>query len=82
MSQKNITEYVQQIVAKLTGDSGLLESFKKNPAKVVTDLLGVKLDGDLLQNVIKAVQGKLNLDDVAKNAGGILAKLKSLFGKK
>lgn len=80
MSQ-NITEYVQQIVSKLTGNSGLIEQFKKNPAKVVTDLLGIKLDGDILQNVIKAVQGKLNLDDVAKNAGGILAKIKSLFGK-
>ena len=81
MSQ-NITEYVQQIVSKLTGNNSLLEQFKKDPAKIVTDLLGVKLDADLLQNVIKAVQGKLNLDDVAKNAGGILAKLKSLFGKK
>lgn len=81
MSQ-NITEYVQQIVAKLTGNNNLLEQFKKDPAKIVTDLLGVKLDGDLLQNVIKAVQGKLNLDDVAKNAGGILAKLKSFFGRK
>ena len=80
MSQ-NITEYVQQIVSKLTGDNNLLEQFKKNPAKIVTDLLGVKLDADLLQNVIKAVQGKLNLDDVAKNAGGFLAKLKSFFKK-
>ena len=80
MSQ-NITEYVQQIVSKLTGNSNLLEQFKKNPAKIVTDLLGIQLDGDVLQNVIKAVQGKLNLDDVAKNAGGILGKLKSLFGK-
>ena len=61
-----------------------LESFKKDPAKIVTDLLGIKLDGDVLQAVIKAVQGKLNLDDVAKNAGGFLAKLKSFFtgGKK
>lgn len=80
MSQ-NITEYVQQIVTKLTGNSSLLESFKKDPAKIVTDLLGIKLDGDVLQAVIKAVQGKLNLDDVAKNAGGILEKLKGLFGK-
>ena len=80
MSQ-NITEYVQQIVSKLTGNSNLLEQFKKNPAKIVTDLLGIQLDGDVLQNVIKAVQGKLNLDDVAKNAGGILNKIKSLFGK-
>ena len=80
MSQ-NITEYVQQLVSKLTGNSSLIEQFTKNPAKIVTDLLGVKLDGDVLQNVIKAVQAKLNLGDVAKNAGGILNKIKSLFGK-
>ena len=65
MSQ-NITDYVQQLVSKLTGNSNLIEKFKKNPAQVVTELLGVKLDGDVLQNVIKAVQGKLNLDDVTK----------------
>ncbi len=80
MSQ-NITEYVQQLVSKLTGNSSLIEQFTKNPAKIVTDLLGVKLDGDVLQNVIKAVQAKLNLGDVAKNAGGILNKIKRLFGK-
>ena len=49
--------------------------------KIVTDILGIKLDDQLIQAVIKAVQGKLNIEDVAKNAGGILAKLKSLFGK-
>ncbi|MBQ9264628.1 MAG: hypothetical protein IJ189_10565 [Clostridia bacterium] len=80
MSQ-NITEYVQQIVSKLTGDSGLLEKFKADPAKIVTDLLGIQLDGDILQTVIKAVQGKVNLDEVAQNAGGILDKVKGLFGK-
>jgi len=80
MSQ-NITEYVQQLVSKLTGNSSLIEQFTKNPAKIVTDLLGVKLDGDVLQNVIKAVQAKLNLGDAAKNAGGILNKIKRLFGK-
>lgn len=78
---ENITKYVEQIVSKLTGNNSLIEQFKKNPAKVVTDLLGIKLDENLLQSVIKAVQGKLNLEDVAKNAGGILAKIKSLFGK-
>ncbi len=81
MSQ-NITDYVQQLVSKLTGNSNLIEKFKKNPAQVVTELLGVKLDGDVLQNVIKAVQGKLNLDDVTKKAGGLLGMLKGLFGKK
>ena len=80
MSQ-NITEYVQQIVTKLTGNSSLLESFKKDPAKIVTDLLGIKLDTNILQTVIDAVKGKLNLEDVAKKAGGFLGWLKGLFGK-
>ena len=80
MSQ-NITEYVQQIVSKLTGDNALLEKFKADPGKVVSDLLGIQLDGDLLQNVIKAVQGKLNLDEVVKDAGGLLDKIKGIFGK-
>ena len=82
MSMPDISKYVEQIVSKLTGNSGLLSQFKSNPAKVVTDLLGIKLDVDILQNVIKAVQGKLNLDQVAGQATGFLAKLKSLFGKK
>ena len=78
---ENITKYVEQIVSKLTGNNSLIEQFKKNPVKIVTDILGIKLDENILQSVIKAVQGKLNLGDVAKNAGGILAKLKKLFGK-
>ena len=78
---ENIAKYVEQVVAKLTGNSGLIEQFKKNPVKIVTDILGIKLDDQLIQAVIKAVQGKLKIDDVAKNAGGILDKVKGLFGK-
>ena len=78
----DITKYVEQIVAKLTGNNSLIEQFKSNPVKVVTDLLGIKLDDNILQSVISAVQGKLNIEDVAKNAGGFLAKLKSFFGIK
>ena len=78
---ENISKYVEQIVSKLTGNNSLIEQFKKNPIKIVTDILGIKLDDNILQAVIKAVQGKLNIEDVAKNAGGILSKLKGLFGK-
>lgn len=80
MSQ-NITEYVKQLISKLTGDKSLLDKFVKDPAKTVSDVLGVKLDADMLQNVIQAVQAKLNLEDVAKSAGGLLDKIKGLFGK-
>lgn len=78
---ENITKYVEKVVSKLTGNNSLIEQFKKNPVKIVTDILGVKLDDKLIQAVIQAVQGKLNLGDLAKNAGGILGKIKSLFGK-
>ena len=59
----DISKYVEQIVSKLTGSKDLLAQFKADPVKAVTQILGVKLDGDLLQSVIKAVQGKLNLDE-------------------
>ena len=81
MSQ-DITKYVDQVVSKLTGNNSLIEQFKKNPVKIVTDILGIKLDDQLIQAVIKAVQGKLSIEDVAKNAGGILGFFKKLFGKK
>ena len=78
----DITKYVEQIVSKLTGNNSLIEQFKSNPAKVVTNLLGIKLDKNILQNVISAVTAKLNLEGVAQNATGFLAKLKSFFGIK
>ena len=80
MSQ-DITKYVEQVISKLTGNNSLIEQFKKNPVKIVTDILGIKLDDQLIQAIIKAVQGKLNIQDVVENAGGILGKLKGLFGK-
>ena len=78
---ENITKYVEQVVAKLTGNNSLIEQFKKNPVKIVTDILGIKLDDQLIQAIIKTVQGKLNIQEVAQNAGGILDKIKGLFGK-
>ena len=78
MSQ-NITEYVQQIVTKLTGNNSLLESFKKDPAKIVTDLLGIKLDDNIVQSIIKLVVSKLNLGDLTKK-GGLLDKIKKFLG--
>ncbi len=78
----DIAKYVEQIVSKLTGNNSLIEKFKANPAKIVTDLLGIKLDANILQSVINAVAAKLNLGDIAKNATGFLAKLKSFFGIK
>ncbi|MBE5787776.1 MAG: hypothetical protein E7324_09605 [Clostridiales bacterium] len=77
----DIQKIIEDIVEKLTGDDQLMENFKKDPIKTVTGALGIKLDGDLLNGVIEAVKGKLQLDDLAEKAGGILGGIKGLFGK-
>ena len=77
----NIEKYVKDIVDKVTKDKSILEKFKKDPVKTVTDLLGVKLDSDVINNIVTAVKGKLDLDDLKGKAGGLLGGLKNLFGK-
>ena len=76
----DIIKYVEQIVNKLTGNNSMIEKFKSNPSKTVTDILGVKLDGNILKQVIEAVTTKLNLGDIGKTATGFIAKLKKFFG--
>ena len=78
----NIEKYVSQVVEKLTGNKNLLEGFKKDPVGTVKKLLAnLNLDDDLLKTIATAVKGKINLDDVAGKAGGILGMLKKLFKK-
>ncbi len=72
----DIESIVKDLVAKISGNSGLIDSFKKDPAGTLKKL-GVNLESDQLQAVIKAVSAKLGI----KNATGLLAKLKKLFGK-
>ncbi len=74
----DIESIVKDLVAKLTGDSALLDSFKKDPVKTIKEKLGVSISDDQIQAVITAVTAKLGLD---KSAGGILDKIKGLFGK-
>ncbi len=78
----DITGKVQEVVTKLQGSKSLLTKFKKNPLEVVKAILGGNLGNDILQKIVDAVKAKLNLTDVAENAGGILSSLKKLFGKK
>lgn len=78
----DIQEYVEQIVSKLTGDKNLLANFKKDPIAAVKSLLSnVKLDDDLIKKIAEAVKGKINIDDAADKAKGILGFLKKLFKK-
>ncbi|MBE5782075.1 MAG: hypothetical protein E7329_02015 [Clostridiales bacterium] len=77
----DIEKIIEQIVEKLTGDDQLMEKFKKDPVKMVTDVLGIKLDDDIIDAVVTAVKGKLDLDELKDKAEDLLGGLKGLFGK-
>ncbi len=80
----DIQKIVSDLVSKLTGNKDLIAKFTADPLKAVKDLLGIDLDPSQLGDVVKGVTGQLGdiTGDAAKQAGGILSKLKSLFGRK
>lgn len=75
----DIAKYVEQVVEKVTKDGAILEKFKKDPVKTVADLLGISLDADTLKAIASAVEGKLNLDNLAGKASDLLGSLKGMF---
>ena len=80
----DIQKIVSDLVAKLTGNKDLISKFTSDPLSVVKDLLGIDLDASQIGEVVKGVTGQLGdiTGDAAKQAGGILRKIKSIFGIK
>ena len=76
---EDISKYAEQVVSKLTGNNEMISKFKSDPTKTVTDLLGIKLDDNIVQSIIKLVMSKLNLGDLTKK-GGLLDKIKKFLG--
>lgn len=73
----DIKELIEKAVDLLTKDENLMENFKKDPIKTVEKLLNVDLPDELLENVVKGVKAKIDLNKV----GDVLGKLGGLFGK-
>ncbi|MBR6753020.1 MAG: hypothetical protein IKM05_03205 [Clostridia bacterium] len=86
MADFNLEQLIDQVVEKLTGNKNAVAQFKKDPMGTVKKILGnIDLDNDVLEKIVSAVKGKINLDEIAGKFGGlknILGKLKGLFGKK
>ena len=80
----DIQKIVSDLVSKLTGNKDLIAKFTADPLKAIKDLLGIDLDPSQLGDVVKGVTGQLGdiTGDAAKQAGGILSKLMSIFGRK
>ena len=79
----DIQKIISDLVAKLTGNKDLIAKFTSNPLGIIKDLLGIDLDPSKLGDVVKGVTDQLGdiTGDAAKEAGGILAKIKGMFGK-
>ena len=80
----DIQKIISDLVGKLTGNKDLIAKFTSDPLSAVKDLLGIDLDPGQLSEVVKGVTGQLGdiTGDAAKQAGGILSKIKGLFGIK
>lgn len=78
----DIQKIITDVVAKLKADDNLLENFQKNPTKVLEKLVGVDLPDDKIDPIIEGIKAKLNLEDLAEKAEGIMGALGGLFGKK
>lgn len=80
----DIQKIISDLVGKLTGNNDLIAKFTSDPLTVIKDLLGIDLDVSQLGEVVKGVTGQLGdiTGDAAKQAGGILSKIKSIFGIK
>ncbi len=82
----DLQKIISDLLAKIQGDSGLMEKVQADPAETVRGLLGdTKLDAGQLKDVIAGLLEKLGLggiaDAVGGEKGGLLDKLKGLFGK-
>lgn len=77
----DIQKIITDAVAKLKEDENLLENFKKNPTKVLEKLVGVDLPDDKIDPIIQGIKAKLNLDDLAEKAEGVMNVLGGLFTK-
>ena len=78
----DIQKIINDAIAKLKADDNLLENFKNNPTKVLEKLVGVDLPDDKIDAVVKGIMAKLDIDDLAEKAEGIMGALGGLLGKK
>ena len=73
----DIQKIINDVLAKLKVDDALKASFLKNPVETLEKTLGINLPDEQINQVINGIKEKLG----GAAAGGILNKIKSLFGK-
>jgi len=75
----DIQKIISEALEQLSKNEDLKKAFKIDPVKVLEKTFNIDLPDDQVNAIIKAIQAKLDLDDVADAAGKLLG---GLFGKK
>ena len=77
----DIQKIITDIVEKVKNDPDLIKKFLSDPSSVLKGL-GIDVSPDQINAVIEGVKSKLDLSnlDVGEAAGGIIGKIKGLFG--
>ena len=80
----DIQKIISDLVTKLTGNKDLIARFTADPLSAIKELLGIDLDPTQLNDVVKGVKSQIGdiSGDALKDAGGLLGKIKNLFGGK
>ena len=78
----DIQKIIAEALEQLSNNKDLRKSFDIDPVKVLEKILKVDLPDDQINAVIKAIQAKLEIEDVADVAGKVLGGLGNLLGKK
>ena len=71
----DIKAKIEEIVDKIKNDKQIMEKFRKDPAAVIEELIGVDLPNDQINDVVEAIKAKLTMDKLGSALGG-------LFGRK
>ncbi len=78
----DIQKIINEVIAKLQGDNGLLKDFAANPTELIKKIVKVDLNDAQIKQIIEAVKGKVDLSKIdMKEAAGLLGKLKGLLSK-
>lgn len=73
----DIKEKIEELVEKIKSNDDLLAKFKKEPVKVIEELVGIDLPDEKLEALVEGIKAKISMDKIGDALGG----LKGLFGK-
>ena len=78
----DIQKIIGEVVAKLTSNPDLIQSFLSNPVQLLEKTFGIDLPDAQINQVIEGVKSQIDLSKFdIKDAAGLLGKLKGILGK-